>query len=302
MYDDSAMIMTLNTLTSTHPGSGTELSFVDMPIQREGHTGYPKIEASTLKGCVRYSISQNHKNEMDKINRLFGMPDKGDFASAVSITDARILFFPVKSVIGVFGWITCPMAVERFFQDYRLATGKCFMEKLPAGEWLVPKECKLVQDIDKKPSIMLEGYSYKVEKNEDFECFLKKISRLLSEDSLTKKRIENHAVLVSNDDFASFVKHSTEVSTRIKINPETGTVDGKALFSEEFLPPECVFYSLVFFTQSHFPQEDTSGMGSVDKSQVKSEFLELFSELIIQIGADSTLGKGLVQVKFWEEK
>lgn len=43
MYHNSAMIMTLNTLTSTHPGSGTELSFVDLPIQREGHTGYPKI-------------------------------------------------------------------------------------------------------------------------------------------------------------------------------------------------------------------------------------------------------------------
>lgn len=302
MYDDSAMIMILNTLTSTHPGSGTELSFVDMPIQREGHTGYPKIEAATLKGCMRYSISQNHKDKTDKINRIFGKPDHGDFASATSITDARLLFFPVKSVKGIFGWITCPMVMERFFGDYQLAIGKRFMETPPTGVGLVSTQSQLVQMIGGQDTIMLEDYTYKVTRDSGFEELLEHIKRLLPEGSLTQNWMKDHAVLLSDDDFASFVKHSTEVSTRIKIDSDTGTVVGGALFSEEFLPPECVFYSLIFFTKSHVPQENSSGMVSSDKNQVKAEFLELFTKKVIQIGADSTLGKGLVQVNLWEEK
>lgn len=31
--------------TSLHAGSGSDLGIVDLPIQREKHTDYPKIEA-----------------------------------------------------------------------------------------------------------------------------------------------------------------------------------------------------------------------------------------------------------------
>ena len=36
-------------VTSVHAGSGSDLGVVDLPIQREQHTGYPKIEGSSLK-------------------------------------------------------------------------------------------------------------------------------------------------------------------------------------------------------------------------------------------------------------
>jgi CRISPR-associated protein Cmr4 len=39
--------------TPLHAGSGADLGIVDLPIQRERHTGIPKIEASGLKGCIR---------------------------------------------------------------------------------------------------------------------------------------------------------------------------------------------------------------------------------------------------------
>ena len=40
--------------TPLHVGSGTELGIIDLPIQRERHTGFPKIEASGLKGCIYF--------------------------------------------------------------------------------------------------------------------------------------------------------------------------------------------------------------------------------------------------------
>lgn len=297
MYDDTAMIMMLATLTSTHPGSGTELSFVDLPIQREGHTGYPKIEAATLKGCIRSFLTQNKKGAEERINRLFGMPNSGEFASAVSLTDSRLLFFPVKSVCGVFGWITCPLAILRFFKDYELATGSCYPTIFEPCEGMISAE-KLIVKNGEPDQVVLEDYAFNVNISLEFIAFLKEIVNQIPESTLAKIRLLNHAVIVSDDDFVNFVKHSTEVSTRIRINAKTGTVDGQALFSEEYLPPECVFYNLAFFTQAYSPQEANAAEGR-KKEEVKSEFKNLFpSGTIVQIGADSSLGKGLVQINY----
>ena len=122
------------------------------------------------------------------------------------------------------------------------------------------------------------------------------IAGFLPGETLTKDLIPERAVLLEDDDFANFVKFSTEVNTRIKINSETGTVDGTALFTEEFLPPECVFYSLVFFVKEHKSQVKDKTSDWTDGEQVRREFLALFPGGTIQIGADSTLGKGLVAV------
>lgn len=300
MYNDSAVIMMFNTLTSTHPGSGTQLSYVDMPIQREGHTGYPKIEAATLKGCIRYDVNRRGAGSEELVNRIFGKPDNGDFASALSLTDARLLFFPVKSVRGVFGWITCPMVLERFFKEYRLAFG----QKFP-GAWKAEKgsvnsgQCKLAQKGKDGYVVMLEDYTYKVKESTEFTTCLEQIITHLPEDTITKDMIAERAVVLSDDDFAGFVKYSTEVNTRIKISPETGTVAGTALFTEEYLPPECVLYSLAFFSDSYQAQTETNG-DKMGRAEVKTAFKEMLEESVIQVGANSGLGKGLMQVKIWE--
>ena len=42
-----------------HAGSGSEVGIVDLPIQRERHTSFPKIEGSGIKGCFRSSETLN---------------------------------------------------------------------------------------------------------------------------------------------------------------------------------------------------------------------------------------------------
>jgi len=107
-----------------HAGSGSDFGVVDLPIQRERYTNFPKIESSALKGCVREAIESVLKNsEEDKelVSLLFG-PEEGDaHAGAISFTDAKILCFPVKSLKGVFAWITCPMILTRFIEDMKVA-------------------------------------------------------------------------------------------------------------------------------------------------------------------------------------
>ncbi len=78
-----AKIMSLICETPLHAGSGSDLGFVDLPIQRERHTEFPKIEASSLKGAIREVFDDNNEKTINGIkidkkdgNRLvFGPED-----------------------------------------------------------------------------------------------------------------------------------------------------------------------------------------------------------------------------------
>ena len=121
--------------TPLHAGSGSDLGIVDLPIQREKHTDYPKIEASGLKGSIREIFDAQAKSgqvKNDEVILAFG-PDTGDLhAGALGFTDARLLLFPVKSVKGVFAWVTCPAVLERFKHDLFISQPTInFVENIP---------------------------------------------------------------------------------------------------------------------------------------------------------------------------
>ena len=259
----------IKAITPLHVGSGSDLGVVDLPIQREAHTGFPKIEASSLKGAIRNAFTQ--KKSEEEAEKIFGTSDN---AGELGFSDARILFFPVKSVKGIYAYITCPMVLERFNQDIENVEINNLEEiKIPSN--IDDDKCivfngnvNIINDknTDKDKFVVLEEYSFKIEKKNS-EKFIK-IPNL----NINKERI----VIVSDDNFAHFVKNSTEVITRIKIG-ENGVVDKKAgaLFTEEYLPAESILYSLA--------------IGEYDK------FLKDKKD-VIQIGGNSTLGKGIVEL------
>ena len=119
-------ILGLHAQTSLHPGSGTALGTVDLPVQRERHTLWPTIPGSALKGVLRDAcrdhVKAEHGGDRAKANRenrrltaAFGPPTESaaEHAGALSVTDARLLAFPVRSLKGVFAWVTCPAVLER---------------------------------------------------------------------------------------------------------------------------------------------------------------------------------------------
>lgn len=55
----------LHAISSVHPGSGSEVGLVDLPIQREKHTGFPKIESSSLKGAIRSTVDYRLRGRED---------------------------------------------------------------------------------------------------------------------------------------------------------------------------------------------------------------------------------------------
>jgi CRISPR-associated protein Cmr4 len=103
--------------TPLHAGTGSGLSSIDLPIQRERTTQYPMIQGSSIKGKLR-AVGEDAGLPVDI---LFGPPAESgrgsEHAGALIAGDARILLFPVRSLNGVFAYTTSYDVLSRFRRD-----------------------------------------------------------------------------------------------------------------------------------------------------------------------------------------
>ena len=302
--------------TSLHAGSGNDLGLIDLPIQRERHTGFPKIEGSGVKGCIKEAIVNKMKDmgclnisqkdiadevDMKKaIDIVFGPEREGNkHSGSLGFTDARILLFPVKSMRGVFAWVTCPRVLDRLKKDLDLCNISPGFEVPP--EKSVPPDCSL---FIKDKRIVLEEFTYEIDYMDNFKCEIltnwlaKNIFRNDGEHKYWQDKVKRDLIILPDDDFHDFVNQSTEVITRIRINHETGTVERKHLFTEEYLPPETVFYTLAlatpFFVSDRVPFVQRGEEPAMPEEAIVIDFLRTNLYKVIQMGGNATIGKGLV--------
>jgi CRISPR-associated protein Cmr4 len=273
----------IKAMTPIHAGCGQSLTSVDMPIQRESHSNIPKIEGSSLKGSIKHGIY--HKNKFNaenikidkkidykKFEEVFGPEEDGDKnSSAISITDAKLLFFPMRSATDIYKLITCPYVLRRWQEECSEKLDLTELDKIENGECIVSEGAKSF--IDGK--VMLEEYIFDVLTEKNWDNIL---SEFLNAEE-DKKRI----VVLSDSDFIDMVTMYTEVITRNKISLETGTAEKSGLFSEEYLPAESILYFSVM--ESAFYKED----GALDY------FHDNIGE-IFQVGGNETIGKGIVKI------
>lgn len=307
--------------TPIHPGSGGSLSIVDLPIQRERHTNFPKIEPSGLKGCIRevFESSKGRKIKIkedkdakinDKnISLVFGPDSQGDeesHAGAIGFTDARILLFPVKSLKGIFAWITCPQVIERFKKDMEIAEIPLpdYFGKIDSGK-IASKDIVIQDDL-----IVLEEFTFKVKDDSNVKDVAKWLARYIFPNNsynYWRKKLENDLVILSDDEFRDFVTNSTEVITRTKINNDTGTVQEGGLWTEEYLPQDSILYSIAM--ASGLRVKDNKDKDCFSEAKDSKEEAELVLEYfrngvgkVIQIGGNQTIGKGLTRIEFLKEE
>ncbi len=293
--------------TPIHPGSGSNLSIVDLPIQRERHTSFPKIEGSSLKGCIRETFEHliGRKNEVTKeaIDIVFG-PEKGDqFAGAVAFTDAKILLFPVKSLKGIFAWVTCPFVLERFREDLSICGSNPLQELDKIDFSQLGKTICKQSNIVISSKIVLEEYTYEVGESEETAKIAEVLSNaIFPQDGVYefwREKLKRDLVILPDDDFREFTVNSTEVITRTRIDSTTGTVQRGALWTEEYIPQDTIFYSIVTVSDIH---SDNKGPFVSDSNKSEAEKVMEFlttglSNTVIQIGGNQTIGKGIIRVK-----
>jgi len=290
MYKKSA-VLTFYAETPIHMGSGQSVSYVDLPIQRERHTSFPVLWSSGIKGVIR-DLASRVWNDKDKVETIFGPEDGGsDFASCISITDAKILLYPVRSVKGVFAWITCPFVLRRFKEDLKAVGINLSVQIFDVSDdkkVLVSNSSALRIDNNQ---VALEEFVFKAEVKNEVKELADFLKNFVHQNDLTTD-LRNHLAIVSDNVFKDFVNYAVEIRTRIRIDQTKGTVKEGALFSEELIPSESVFYSILFFKDSFKPSSN------IDAQKVFSEINSLLSDnSLLQLGGDETTGKGYVRVK-----
>lgn len=262
--DLTGNLLYIQAITSLHPGSGTALGAIDLPVQRERHTGWPTIPGSSLKGVLRDAAMRADNPDVDTLfgRARDGQDDGGFAAGALSFTDARLLAFPVRSLHGIFALVTCPSALSRWQRDAALVGAAL---ELPAanpvsGQACAPEGCPCISPAKE---LLLEEFSFARQP-------LAKAIPAPPIPNLDPKRI----VVLHDDDFTHFAVNATEVVARIGLDSKTKTVKDGALFYEEFLPAETLLYSLVL--RSH-----------------RANGAAWTPPPFVQIGGDETIGKGL---------
>jgi CRISPR-associated protein Cmr4 len=308
----AAALLFLHAQTSLHPGSGTALGVVDLPVQRERHTQWPLIPGSALKGILRDAcrekarLKPEHGGDRRKANEQDGElvaafgPGKiggenSSHAGALNVSDARILAFPVRSLRGVFAWVTCPAVLERLCRDLSLA-GHLGLPSVPKFDAHQRERAACVAG---SPLALSDGSVKKLVLEEfEFTCIADAapVAQWIAEravaDDFTRERLRSHCVVLQDDDFGHFVRHATEVSARIGLDYEKKTVKEGALFYQEFLPPETLFYSLVFANESRYQGHPMAAEAVLDYLRQR-----LAEVRVLQVGGDETTGKGLCAVR-----
>jgi len=327
---EKALVMYIYAETPIHPGTGSAIAgVVDLPIQREKHTEFPMIQGSTLKGILRNApkgagekgpsfsdkckdCPKDGKEACQICGKIFGSENE---VGGISVTDARILAFPVRMLKGVFGWITCPLVLERYRRDLKLA-GINEVES-----WEIPKPSpkeaiitKSADFVDKDGYIYIEDLQLKANKNggDNLEKIADDISKALPDNNAykdTKAKIKKDLIVVSDDLFRDLALFTTEVVARTKINPVTGTVESGALWWEEYLPSDTLMYSLILIPNrvKEIKGDELKGtlrnkIGNNGQKIVGAEAMvellrEVYNGKVLQIGGDETIGKGFVIVK-----
>lgn len=288
----TSCLLFLHAQTPVHPGSGTALGVIDLPVQRERHTLWPTVPGSTLKGILRDACRRKGGGDSDEdLKAAFGPEthEAAKHAGALSVTDARILAFPVRSLRGVFAWVTCRAVLERLKRDAAIAGAADLplSPPLPGHDACAcAPNSPLIVESDR---LVLE--EFELQRSGDAAPIATWIAEQGLEDEFTRERFQSHLVVLGDDHFTHFVRHATEVVARIGLDYEKKTVRDGALFYQEFLPAETVFYAMVFANPS---RRETNGKNADQIMQYVAEGVPK----VLQIGGDETTGKGLCTVRF----
>jgi CRISPR-associated protein Cmr4 len=229
MFTDS-VVLSLYFETPLHAPSGSVVGPIDQPVQRERTTQWPVVYASTLESSLRTLFTQVAGEDAAKGLLGSGANDDG----ALSIGDARLLLFPVRSSAAPFLWVTCPAVLARLRRDLERTIG---IEIPPApsvktdeivtsNAWSHGEEAIAAEDVVLKPRA---GY--------DVSKLLKLLPIEGSAYEGFAREVEASFGLVSDEVFGFLVRTATEVRVA------GGMLGDEANPSfDEAIPSDTLFY------------------------------------------------------------
>ncbi len=322
----SQTLLYLYTETLLHVGTGSGLSSIDLPIQRERTTHYPTIAGSGIKGKLRATATASNQYTRENVSEIFGSDRENaqtqqientegqpntrrqEHAGALIVGDARLLLFPVRSLYGIFAYTTSYYALHRFIRDAELSLQtppdwqlSGLPDPLTTPHALVTNESYVISE----NTLILEEFNFQAEAN----TIVSNIADWLANNALPQKgesnsyfvkKLKHSLVVLPDNDFNDFISYSTEVVTRVSIQSATKTVTEGGLWTEENLPSDTLLYVPIYATDSRISFDNQQ-----DGQQKKTgaEILTRASRILpsgeyIQLGGDETVGRGLVRTRW----
>jgi len=295
----------LHCLSPVHVGSGQGVGVIDMPIMREKVTDWPLIPGSAMKGVLRERLSSKGKSS-EWLNVAFGQPTtiedperRNGNAGALVLSDSRLFAFPVASRYGTFAYVTCLLAVKRMMRDL---TAAALPTDLPfhqpedvwdgSSTYITPSSDSVLTAAGGSGSqVYLDEFESVAVASEELGKLADWIGGQVFEDEISRRMLKERLVLVPDEMFQYFVTMCCEIAPRIRILPDTKTVDEGALWYEEYLPTESILYGLVWCDKIY------SYSGVLTERGLLNELNQTWA---LQIGGNASIGKGRVLCRFPE--
>ena len=236
---------------------------------------------------LRDTATRDEKIKGDDVDAIFGegfgSGSENFNAGRVSFGEAKLLAFPVRSAKGSFAFATCPLALERFQREH----GGLALSKFRPNprRWSVWRATPLLFRAMARRAWSWRNTASTAPRATagkfpgDWETALLGLL-----DDPVWQAGKGRFVLLSNGDFAHFVKNACEVSQHVGIDPQKGTAKKGALFNLEAVPAEALFFApLTSLARAN---------GELDK------LADLFTRKpLLQFGGDGTTGLGFCTVK-----
>lgn len=294
------------TESSLHAGVGSTVSVIDLPIQRERTTQFPIVQGSGIKGALRSQVKADSQSRDAYINLIFGGEDetengdgskkKSNYAGAISVGDARIVLFPVRSLAGVFAYITCPAVLARVKRD---------VPGFPELRQAVEMDKALVTSssgVSASNRVVLEEFSFTIQQNSTVDQIAKWLANYAlpqtDEYRYWREKLQTSLVILHDDAFRDFVQTSTEVVTRVRLDYAKKTVMDGALWTQEALPSDTLLMSAVIVRSTRSQVIMDEGKSFSPNSVVGWLHDTSVVPSRIQLGGDETTGSGMVALRW----
>jgi CRISPR-associated protein Cmr4 len=280
-------IFFLQCLSPLHVGSGNQSDYIDLPISRERATRFPNIPGSAVKGVWREEFARmvdTQERKQSALTEMFG-PDANnaaEHAGAINIGDASILTLPIASLAGCLAYVTCPMVMARFARDHEHfaseSSSQAFANPVGHAHALVPENSVLLLKAGEATKVILEDFDLQSTQCAATKAWATALAERLFLDDASRRSFISRFCVVSDDVFCFLSETGTEVRTRVRIDPSTRTVVSGALWTEESVPAEAIFWGGMEVSRPK------SALTLADFSQKKR----------LQIGGNATIGNGQV--------
>ena len=285
-----------------HMGAGQAFGLIDNPIARERHCEHPVFPGSGLKGAIRHRFhtlpdwSEGDKGEK-LLDRLFG-PDSQSgtlHAGAISLGDAQLVAFPVRSVKQGYVYATSAYALARAGR----LLAQLGIDGMPAtpGAVAAGQTCVANPELLTGDKLHLEAFEYANDAGQ--ADTLKAVAAWLSEQALPagdahayfRDKFARDLVLLADEDFNWFSKNATVVEPHVRIDNKTGSASEGGLFYTENLPPESLMLGSLMASRERSGKADTTAQA------VLEHVAKAIDGQLLQVGGDATTGRGLVAAR-----